>query len=269
MPAEVSYLSGSMKIEFSGGWMKERFLCHDGNLEVIRFKGYSSNMFLLIYKKENKTLLVDCGLPADIPNLIEFMNSENIPPVEKVICTHFHVDHCSGWIELMKVFENAEIFFHEKARKIVTGVENMDFPALSDFTDVMIPAMKESGYVPSFKEVMTNIYYGTTFKSRFPMDKVRFFDSEDEVIPGFQTIFTPGHRPEETSFYEPGSGILISGDFIIVVNRKILVNTYVYSQDAQKESLEKVKKLDNLMTLLPGHGDCVDFNELTLRYKPK
>lgn len=249
--------------------MRNRFLCHDGNVEVRRFKGQSSNIFIVIYSDEKKTVLVDCGMPTDIPELLKYMESEHIPPIEKVVCTHFHVDHCSGWVELKKIFQNAEIYFHKEAEKIVSGVERMEMPALTDFTQIMIPAMKESRYVPSFKEVMTNIYYGTTFKSRFPMDKVRFFDSEDAVLPGFTTVFTPGHRPEETSFYEPESGLFISGDFIIVMNGRIIVNTYVFSSQAQKESLEKVKKLDNLMTLLPGHGDCLDFNELILRYNPK
>lgn len=253
----------------SGVEMKERFLCHGGNVEVIRFRGYSSNIYIIVSHPEKKSFLVDCGLPADIPNLLNSMENENLPGIEKVICTHFHVDHCSGWIELKKALPDAVIMFHKEAEPIVSGAQKMEFPAISDFTDIMIPAMKESGYVPSFKEAMTNLYYGTSFKSRFPMDKVKFFDSDENVLPGFQTVFTPGHRPEETSFFEPESGLFISGDFIIVMNRKILVNTFVYDSKKQMESLEKIKKFDNLMMLLPGHGECLDFNELILKYIPK
>ncbi len=249
--------------------MKERFLCHGGNFEVIRFAGHSSNIFIIVDRIENRTYLVDCGLPADISDLIRAMEKEKLPAIEKVICTHFHVDHCSGWIELKKAFPDAVIMFHKAAEPIVSGAQKMEFPAMSDFTDIMIPAMKESGYVPSFKEVMTNIYYGTSFKSRFPMDKVKFFDPDETVLPGFKTVFTPGHRPEETSFFEPGSGLFISGDFIIVMNHRIIVNTFVYDSKKQMESLEKIKKFDNLMMLLPGHGECMDFNELILKYDPK
>jgi glyoxylase-like metal-dependent hydrolase (beta-lactamase superfamily II) len=101
------------------------------------------------------------------------------------------------------------------------------------------------------------------------MDRISFFNSDEEVIPGFQTIHTPGHRPESVSFYEPESGAFISGDFIIVMKGKIVVNTFVYDSKAQMESLEKVKKLENLIYLLPGHGNCMDFNENLLRYDPK
>ena len=52
------------------------------------------------------------------------------------------------------------------------------------------------------------------------------------------------------------------------MNGKIVVNTYVYSKKRQMESLEKVKKLENLMYLLPGHGEIKDFNEMLLKYKP-
>jgi len=47
---------------------------------------------------------------------------------------------------------------------------------------------------------------------------------------------------------------------------KIVVNTFVYDSEKQMESLEKVKKLEDLMYLLPGHGEIKHFNEKLLKY---
>jgi glyoxylase-like metal-dependent hydrolase (beta-lactamase superfamily II) len=248
--------------------MEKIIKCCGGRAEIHQYKGTNSNIYLVSYQEEGRTVVVDCGLPWDIPGLIEYIDKNNLPPVEKVICTHFHVDHCSGWIGLKEILKTQLIYFHSDATPFVSGLKTMDMPAFSDFKDIMIPVMKENSYMPQIKEAMKTIYYGTTFKSRFPMDRTSFFNSEDEVIPGFQTVHTPGHRPESVSFFDPVSGAFISGDFIIVMNGKIVVNTYVYSKKRQMESLEKVKKLENLMYLLPGHGEIKDFNEMLLKYKP-
>lgn len=249
--------------------MEKNFKCCNGRAEVRQFKGTNSNIYLISYFEDNKTVVVDCGLPWDTPNLIEFIEKNNIPPVEKVVCTHFHVDHCSGWISLKEKYGSAFIYFHRDAAALLSGFEKMEMPDWSDFTDIMLPVMKENRYMPSIKEAMKTIRYGTTLKSRFPLDRVSFFSSTEEIIPGFQTVHTPGHRPESVSFYDSDSGIFISGDFIIVMGGKIVVNTYVYNQEKQIESVEKVKKFDNLIYLLPGHGEIMDFNEKLLKYKLK
>lgn len=254
--------------KFKRGVMEKVINCCGGRAQIRQFKGTSSNIYLISYFNENRSIMIDCGLPWDIPELIKYIDKLSLPPVEKVVCTHFHVDHCSGWIELKEFLKSAIIYFHNEATPFVSGLRKMDMPEFSDFTDIMYPVMKENRFRPPIKEAMKTIYYGTTFKSRFPMDRTSFFNSVDEVVPGFQTIHTPGHRPESVSFFDPVSGAFISGDFIIVINGKIVVNTYVYSKEKQMESVEKVKQLENLIYLLPGHGEIKDFNEKLLRYKP-
>jgi len=249
--------------------MSKKFSCLNGKAEIRQFKGRTSNIYLISYPEENRTILVDCGFPWDIPQLLEFIEENNIPPIEKVVCTHFHVDHVSGWTELKKHCRSIFVFFHKEAIGLVSGNEKMSMPYPSDFKNIMLPVMKENHYMPSFKQAKDTFHLGASIKSHFPMDRVSFFSSDEEIIPGFQTIHTPGHRPESVSFYDPLSGAFISGDFIIVMNGKIIVNTFVYSSKEQMESVEKVKKLENLIYLMPGHGDCMDFNENTIRYEPK
>lgn len=249
--------------------MSGKFSCLNGKAEIWQFKGQTSNMYLVVYPEDNRTILVDCGFPWDIPDLLEFIDENNIPPIEKVVCTHFHVDHASGWTELRKHYRSIFIHFHKEAIGLVSGTERMSVPYPRDFMNIMLPVMKENRYIMSPKEAKETAHFGTSFKSHFPMDRVSFFSSTEEVIPGFETIHTPGHRPESVSFYEPESGAFVSGDFIIVINGKVVVNTFVYDSKAQLKSMEKVKKLENLIYLLPGHGNCMDFNENLLRYSPK
>jgi len=244
--------------------MKKIIQCCRGRIKIHKYAGQTSNIYIVDYPSLNRSVLIDCGLPPDIPGLLDYMKNQKIGPIEKVVCTHFHVDHCSGWLELIKQPGNFLIYFHSDAIPFVSGKKRMDMPGFSDFKDIMFPVMKENRYVPTVKEMISTYSFGTTFKSRFPMDRVTFFHSDDEVVPDFKTVHTPGHRPESVSFYKQESGILISGDFIIVINGRIVVNTYVYDINKQRESVEKVKKLKNLMTLLPGHGEVVDFNEKLL-----
>ena len=101
--------------------------------------------------------------------------------------------------------------------------------------------------------------FGTPFKRGFPEDHVRFFKDGQEVLPGFLTIHTPGHVPDETSYVEPQSGQFISGDFIIVINNRITANTFLTDKSDQLKSLERIKQLTNIKTICPGHGRCRAF----------
>jgi glyoxylase-like metal-dependent hydrolase (beta-lactamase superfamily II) len=243
------------------------FKCCDNKAEIRPFHGKHSNIYFVVYPESETTTLVDCGLPWDIPEVISYIKKEGLPHVNKVVCTHFHVDHCAGWVELKKEFKSAFIYFHKKATSVVSGADRVYAPELHDFTEIMLPVMKEYKNIPTVKQMMSTLQLGTSVKSKFPMDRTVFFDSGEEVIDGFQTIHTPGHTSDSTSFYDPGSGIFISGDFVLNMNGKVKVNTFVYDETKQMESVEKVKKLDNLMYLLPGHGAPRDFNEKMLIYK--
>jgi glyoxylase-like metal-dependent hydrolase (beta-lactamase superfamily II) len=101
--------------------------------------------------------------------------------------------------------------------------------------------------------------YGTPFKKGFPLDQLKYFTNEQPVLPGFKTIQTPGHRPDSASFFDRESGILISGDFLVVINGKLISNTFVASKEDQKDSIDKIKSLTGLRFIYPGHGKCVPF----------
>jgi glyoxylase-like metal-dependent hydrolase (beta-lactamase superfamily II) len=116
--------------------------------------------------------------------------------------------------------------------------------------------MKEYGYYLNLKDILSGSLYGTPFKKGFPPDRAEFFSADDEVISGFISIHTPGHRPDSVSFLEPETGVFISGDFILVLGGKVLVNRYVSSKKDQDDSVQRTRQLKSIRHIYPGHGIC-------------
>ena len=229
-----------------------------GDRALHQFWGSTSNCYLLVDTDANATCLVDCGMPSDTPSLLKVLR--DFPPLKRVVCTHFHVDHISGWIGLKKTYQKAGIWFHEKSRPFVSGQKTIPFPGSRAFKEILIPCMQTYVYRPTLRDVFGGALYGTPFKKGFPQDRVNYFADEANVLPGFLTLHTPGHRPDETSFWDPESGIFLSGDFIVVLKGGFLLNSFVSSPKDQQVSHEKIKQLGISGMLCPGHGICVPFS---------
>jgi glyoxylase-like metal-dependent hydrolase (beta-lactamase superfamily II) len=226
--------------------------------EFYQFWGKTSNCYLLVDSHKDTTYLIDCGMPSDVPELLKIL--KKMPPLKRIVCTHFHVDHISGWIGLKKACSKAEIWFHEKARQLVTGQQHIPLPGYRAIKKILIPCMQMYGYRPNLRDIFQGGLYGTLFKKGFPQDRVQFFADGEKVLPGFSTLHTPGHRPDESSFLEPESGVFISGDFLLVLEGKIFSNTFVSSVEDQQTSLSKIGQRKEKLIICPGHGPCVSFS---------
>ena len=234
--------------------LTQKLACHR---MIHQFRGTAGNIYIVEDRRKGATCLVDCGMPSDAQNLEASL--QNFPPLKRVVCTHFHVDHTSGWIRLKQRHTDCNIWFHEAARPFVSGKERIPLPSYEDTKEILIPCMKEAGYFPGFFDFFNGGFYGTPLKKGFPMDRVTFFTNDSSVVPGFATIHTPGHRPDAVSFFDADSGILICGDFLVVIDGKLIGNTFVSSKEDQEDSIKKIRKLDGLKYIFPGHGDCVPF----------
>ncbi|RZB32355.1 MAG: hypothetical protein SRB2_04360 [Desulfobacteraceae bacterium Eth-SRB2] len=234
-----------------------------GDRTIHQFMGKASNIYMIEDNRQKATFLVDCGMWSDKKSLVKAL--QPMPPLKRVVCTHFHVDHVSGWTYLKAIFKECEIRFHEKAKPFVMGDQRIPFPSFADYKEIIMPCMRASGYFPGIGDVFMGGLYGTPFKKGFTLDRVTFFKNEEPVLPGFQTIPTPGHRPDSASFFDPESGILISGDFLVVINGKLISNTFVASKKDQKDSINKITTLNGLRYIYPGHGVCVPFFKDLLR----
>lgn len=227
------------------------------NRLIKQFRGKTSNIYIIEDYVQKASYLIDCGMPSDIENLLGALSDEL--PVKRIACTHFHVDHVSGWAILKEFWRDCSIFFHENARTYITGDKRIPIPALSDIQSTMIPCMKEYGYSLNFKDLFSGTLYGTPFKKGFPSERTEYFRENSDVIPGFTSIHTPGHRPDSVSFLEPESGIFVSGDFLLVLGGNVLINKYVSSKKDQDDSVSRIRKLKEIRYLYPGHGICRPF----------
>ena len=236
-----------------------------GDRTIHQFMGKASNIYIIEDNRQKATFLVDCGMPSDKEGLVEALR--RMPSLKRVVCTHFHVDHISGWTYLKEIFKKCEIWLHEEARPFVMGDKRFPFPSLADFKDIIIPCVRASGYFPRPGDLFMGGLYGTPFRKGFPLDRVTFFKNDEPVLPGFKTIQTPGHRPDSASFFDPESGILISGDFLVVINGKLISNTFVTSKKDQNDSIKKIKSINGLRFIFPGHGECVPFDNFSGLYK--
>jgi len=216
--------------------------------------GRVSNTYIIEDRVQARTYLVDCGLPSDVADILDHL--ERMPPLKRVVCTHFHVDHVSGWLRLGKAFNDAEIWFHETGKPYITGNKRIPCPSYRDYVSTFKPCMQEYGYSLRFKDIFNGALYGTPFKQGFPRKGVTYFSTATEALPGFTTLHTPGHRPESVSFFDKDSGILITGDFLIVINDRLITTPYVTDQDAQLESLMRIRQMPGLNMIFPGHGVC-------------
>lgn len=227
---------------------------------IHQFRGKTSNIYIIESDREDATFLIDCGMPSDTEVLLDTLN--RLPELRRIVCTHFHVDHVAGWINLKKVFKNCEIWFHEKAKPFVLGRDRIPCPSFVDYIKILWPCMKEYGYYPKFGDLFNGGLYGTPLKKGFPLDRVEFFANESACgeLPGFITIQTPGHRPDSVSFFDSDSGILVSGDFIVVIKDKLVNNSFVESRKDQEDSIDKIKQMKGIKFIYPGHGYCRPFN---------
>jgi glyoxylase-like metal-dependent hydrolase (beta-lactamase superfamily II) len=228
------------------------------NRSLHQYRGKTSNIYLLADSESNTSYMIDCGMPSDADGLIHTLSA--FPPLQRVVCTHFHVDHISAWAALKKRFSGCDIWFHENAKPYVAGRSLVAMPGLKDIREILLPCMREYRYFPKTAELLHGFLPGTPFKRGFPQDRVRFFSSDQEVLPGFSCIHTPGHTPDGVSFFEPNSGQFISGDFILVLHNKIKANTFLTNKDDQQNSLIRIRQLSGIKAICPGHGRCRPFS---------
>lgn len=213
--------------------------------------------------------MVDCGVPSDIEGLVKVLRS--LPPLKRVAATHFHIDHISGWIRLKRRFPQAVLWLHQEARIMVEGKQRIPIPTATEFFEIILPCQMAYGYCPNLRDIFQGGLYATPFMTGFPPEGVHFFEEdvpprsgEESPLPKFTVIHTPGHRPDSVSFLHCASGTLLTGDFLLVIKKQLIINPYVSSRRDQDRSVENIKKIEGIRLICPGHGTCLPFDSADL-----
>jgi glyoxylase-like metal-dependent hydrolase (beta-lactamase superfamily II) len=112
--------------------VKAPITVHPLRRDISVLKGSGGNIAVLI--GSDGKLLVDAGITASKPRILEALASLSKSPISHLINTHWHFDHADGneWIH----HEGAQIYAHENTRKhllTMQRVEDWDFnfPALA------------------------------------------------------------------------------------------------------------------------------------------
>ena len=203
-----------------------------GNISVL--EGSGGNVAVLT--GSDGTLLVDAGITASQPRIIETLQSIDAGPIRHLINTHWHFDHADGneWVH----GAGATILAHENTRKHLASAQrvedwNFDFPAAP------------SGALPS--EVLTADRTlqnnGTTLQL---------------------SIYEPAHTDGDISVYFSEADILHTGDtWWNGIYPFIDYSTGGNIDGMIKAAEGNLAKTSDKTIIVPGHGQIGNRAQLT------
>ena len=189
----------------------------------------------LVLNTGDKLILFDTGLGTlDLfgPTTGKLMNSLkqagiNPEDIDAVVMSHAHIDHCGGCMadDGTRHFPNAEYFITEADYKFWTD---------------------ETKVPEQFK-----VFLETAQKNLTPnLDRLHFFKDGEEILPGIQAIYTPGHTVGHTVFMidQGGQQLCFIGDLAhhpVLLLEKPLTE-FKYDTDPKQSAQSRVKMLGRL-----------------------
>ncbi|MFB6076117.1 MAG: MBL fold metallo-hydrolase, partial [Candidatus Aenigmatarchaeota archaeon] len=154
---------------------------------------------------------------------------------KKIILTHSHFDHVGGCEEL-KNKTGAKVLMHPEAKELLESGEVLQEEFDADFE---------------------------------PFEVDGTLEEDDEVDTGnhkFRVIHTPGHTPGSIALWDEDDKILISGDTLFIDGFGSTEHKGG-DPDHLNSSLKKLKDLDDIEILLPGHGTPASKRNIYARNK--
>lgn len=175
-------------------------------------------------------LLIDTGARVLCDALQRFL--ADLPPVEQVVLTHLHEDHCG------------------MAAPLAAGG---------------IPVYCHPDYVSAAGSALRFPYYRRLLSGRPEPFPARPLGPKVETERfSFQVIHTPGHAPDHIALYEPQRGWLFSGDLFL--GTKVVTVTRHESMPLLMDSIARVLELD-FDELFCAHAGRVEGGKEALRAK--
>jgi glyoxylase-like metal-dependent hydrolase (beta-lactamase superfamily II) len=191
-----------------------------------------SNVYLVINGKE--LIVVDTGTSGNAKKIVEYIQKIGHQPseVSTILLTHYHMDH-AGSAKDLKDLTNAKVAAH---------VEDADFIA---------------GKKPYPKHKNLLFRAVSSFIKTAPVE-VEIPLKEGDKIANLTVIEVPGHTPGSIVLLDTQRKVLFAGDTLRFDGKNVTgaPKQFTWNADKEKESIEKISKLD-FDIMLPGHGEIL------------
>lgn len=183
----------------------------------------------ILFAGGDETLLVDSGYCTHSPQTLSLIESVlGSRPLDRLVNTHLHSDHCGGNAALQARYANLQTL-------IPPGHANQ----VADWDPVALTYLPTGQLCPQFSFTQT----------------IRPGDSMQFGAEAWQVHAAPGHDPHSLIFFEPMRRLLISAD-ALWENGFGVVFPELEGADAFSEvaaTLDLIERL-NPKTVIPGHG---------------
>ena len=206
---------------------------------------------------EEDTILVDAGLPGQLPQIRESMEKAGVPfaRLSKVIITHHDMDHIGSLSAILHEcaamkLQKVEVLAHEGE---IPYIQAEQPPLRMVQIGAQLDAMPEERRGP-MKALYENLKANyQNFKAN--VDKAVSDGEELPCCGGITVIYTPGHTLGHICLYLKRNKTLIAGD-AMNVEGGLLVSAplfTLYDKDLAAKSLKKLTQYD-IETVICFHG---------------
>ncbi|WP_338471569.1 MBL fold metallo-hydrolase [Niallia sp. XMNu-256] len=170
--------------------------------------------------------------------------------IEKVILTHFHIDHLGLAKWFQEKFQIPVYISNKGYREIVRRKDK-------ESTQFVVDLFKKHGCDEYSKLAATD------YSQIYDFVPDGFFDENQQIMLGdqsYETIWTPGHSSDHFCFYHREQQIMIVGDHILEKISPVVLIESPEDVNPLKDyynSLGKIKDY-SIQLALPGHGNLMN-----------
>lgn len=207
---------------------------------------------------ENDVILVDAGLPGQVPAFREEFAKAGVPfdRLNRIIVTHQDLDHIGGLREVLdSVSGKVEVVSHEVEAPYIQGdAAPTKMGKLQDLLKV-VPEQKR----PQIQALMQSMKVGYE-RLHVTVDRTVVHDEELPFCGGVTVIHTPGHTPGHISLYLRSGNVLVTGDALFCEGGRLVLPPAFFCSDPAlaKESLKKLAAYDVETAVCYHGGVCKD-----------
>jgi glyoxylase-like metal-dependent hydrolase (beta-lactamase superfamily II) len=217
-------------------------------------QGPASNW--VIVREGADFILIDSGYPADAGLVLASIRNLGLEPAsaKALLVTHGHADHTGAAKHFSTTFGTPVYCAAAEIPQLTGQVKHqVTFPKV-------LPRIHQHGILAWMLHAI-----GAGGLKTNDIQAAQAFDAEAlKALPGSPVaVPTPGHTPGHTSFYLPGTKVLVTGDCLVTGHPischdgpQLLDPMYHHRPDEVLMSLDALAGF-NASTILPGHGAAV------------